>query len=197
MEPVRIGVIGGSGVYEIESLEDVQEIWLDTPFGQPSDAFIVGTLAGQQVAFLSRHSRGHRINPTRLNRSQGVASMMVTHSLDDLRALPSPHDVAKAKGFIDRSAIVVLSGLPRRELREVSDVVALTDAECDLVCGWASGDSWHPGRRHPGRGKYLIKAGRRPGLPVQMELTPEEVPLYDTAPRGQSRTATDRAGEYR
>jgi type IV secretory pathway VirB4 component len=139
----------------------------------------------------------HADSLTRLNRSQGVASMMVTHSLDDLRALPGPHDVAKAKGFIDRSAIVVLSGLPRRELREVSDVVALTDAECDLVSGWASGDSWRPDGRHPGRGKYLIKAGRRPGLPVQMELSPQEVSLYDTDPRAQTRTATDRAGECR
>ncbi len=67
MEPVRIGIIGGSGVYEMESLQDVQEIWLDTPFGPPSDAYIVGTLAGERVAFLARHGRGHRIMPGELN----------------------------------------------------------------------------------------------------------------------------------
>ncbi len=51
MEPVRIGVIGGSGVYELGALQDVEEIRLETPFGQPSDAYIVGTLEGQRVAF--------------------------------------------------------------------------------------------------------------------------------------------------
>ena len=67
MDPVRIGIIGGSGVYQIETLEDVEEIWVDTPFGPPSDAYIVGTLSGQRVAFLPRHGRGHRIMPGELN----------------------------------------------------------------------------------------------------------------------------------
>lgn len=68
MDPVRIGIIGGSGIYEMEGIvEDVQETRLDTPFGAPSDAYFVGKLDGQGVAFLSRHSRGHRISPTQLN----------------------------------------------------------------------------------------------------------------------------------
>ncbi|MCS6825094.1 MAG: S-methyl-5'-thioadenosine phosphorylase [Caldilinea sp.] len=66
-ERVRIGVIGGSGVYQIEALTDVEEIVLETPFGMPSDAYMVGTLAGQQVAFLARHGRGHRFSPGRVN----------------------------------------------------------------------------------------------------------------------------------
>jgi 5'-methylthioadenosine phosphorylase len=65
--PVRIGVIGGSGVYAIEQLQDVEEVTVTTPFGAPSDAYIVGTLGGQRVAFLPRHGRGHRINPSRVN----------------------------------------------------------------------------------------------------------------------------------
>ncbi len=65
--PIRIGVIGGSGVYHIEQLQDVEEVALETPFGAPSDAYIVGTLAGQRVAFLPAHGRGHRINPSRVN----------------------------------------------------------------------------------------------------------------------------------
>ena len=64
---IRIGVIGGSGVYQMEALTDVQEIELETPFGAPSDSYIVGTLDGQRVAFLPRHGRGHRISPGRLN----------------------------------------------------------------------------------------------------------------------------------
>ena len=66
-ENIRIGVIGGSGVYDLPGLSDVQEIAIDTPFGKPSDSYIVGTLNGQRVAFLARHGRGHRISPTALN----------------------------------------------------------------------------------------------------------------------------------
>lgn len=119
---------------------------------------------------------------TRLNRSRGVASLMITHSLNDLQALPDPADVAKAMGFIDRSAVVVLSGLPRRELDAVAQVVPLTSAEKELVSGWASADRWRTGRRHPGRGKYLIKTGHRPGLPVAMHLTGREQDLFNTDP---------------
>ncbi len=66
-DPIRIGVIGGSGVYQMEALTDVEEIVLDTPFGAPSDAYTVGTIAGQRVAFLARHGRGHRFSPSRVN----------------------------------------------------------------------------------------------------------------------------------
>ena len=66
-DPIRIGVIGGSGVYQMEVLTDIEEIVLDTPFGAPSDAYVVGTMAGQRVAFLARHGRGHRISPSRVN----------------------------------------------------------------------------------------------------------------------------------
>ncbi|MCB0129270.1 MAG: S-methyl-5'-thioadenosine phosphorylase, partial [Caldilineaceae bacterium] len=66
-EQIRFGVIGGSGVYRMEALQDVEEIALDTPFGKPSDNYVVGTLHGQRVAFLARHGRGHTISPTRLN----------------------------------------------------------------------------------------------------------------------------------
>jgi 5'-methylthioadenosine phosphorylase len=66
-EPIRFGVIGGSGVYQMEGLEAVEEVALTTPFGAPSDSYITGTLHGQRVAFLARHGRGHRISPSRIN----------------------------------------------------------------------------------------------------------------------------------
>ena len=72
LEPIRIGVIGGSGVYSMDALADVQEIVLDTPFGAPSDAYVVGTLHGQRVAFLPRHGRGHVISPARLNQRANI-----------------------------------------------------------------------------------------------------------------------------
>lgn len=71
-EQIRFGVIGGSGVYRMEALQDVEEIALDTPFGKPSDNYIVGTLHGQRVAFLARHGRGHTISPTRLNQRANI-----------------------------------------------------------------------------------------------------------------------------
>jgi 5'-methylthioadenosine phosphorylase len=66
MEPIRIGVIGGSGVYEMEGLTGVEEVRVKTPFGDPSDAIVVGTLEGVRVAFLPRHGRGHYISPSEL-----------------------------------------------------------------------------------------------------------------------------------
>lgn len=117
---------------------------------------------------------------TRLNRSRGIASLMITHSLADLEALPSTDDVAKARGFVDRAALVVLGGLPPRELADVSKVVPMTDAERHLVSSWGSAESWRPGATHPGRGKYLLKTGDRVGIPVAMHLTAIEHDLYDT-----------------
>lgn len=64
MESISIGIIGGSGLYAMEALTDRSEIQLTTPFGDPSDAVIVGNLAGQRVAFLPRHGRGHRFTPS-------------------------------------------------------------------------------------------------------------------------------------
>lgn len=64
MESVRIGVIGGSGLYNMPELTDVQEHRVNTPFGYPSDAVLIGTLAGQRVAFIPRHGRGHVLTPS-------------------------------------------------------------------------------------------------------------------------------------
>jgi 5'-methylthioadenosine phosphorylase len=61
METAKIGVIGGSGLYQMPELSEVEEVEVDTPFGRPSDAFMIGTLEGQRVAFLPRHGRGHRL----------------------------------------------------------------------------------------------------------------------------------------
>jgi len=117
---------------------------------------------------------------TRLNRQRGMASIMITHSLADLDALPTEQDRAKARGFIDRSAITILAGLPLRELRHVSQITPLTEPEIAIVKSWAAPASWQPGAAHPGRGKYLIKTGERIGIPVELTLTGQEPHLYDT-----------------
>ncbi|MEU5885184.1 hypothetical protein [Spirillospora sp. NPDC047279] len=125
---------------------------------------------------------------TRLNRAKGMASIMITHSLADLDALATEEDRAKAKGFADRSAITVLAGLPPRELARVHEITPLTGPEQHLVTSWSAPDSWQPGARHPGRGKYLIKTGERLGIPVELSLVGPEFALYDTdqAVRGTS-----------
>lgn len=67
MAQAQIGVIGGSGLYQMDQLNDIDEVAIDTPFGSPSDKFVIGTLAGKRVAFLPRHGRGHRFSPTEIN----------------------------------------------------------------------------------------------------------------------------------
>jgi hypothetical protein len=117
---------------------------------------------------------------TRLNRAKGMASILVTHSLADLDALATEEDRAKARGFADRCAITVLAGLPPRELERVHQITPLTGPERELVTSWSAPESWRPGARHPGRGRYLIKAGDRIGIPVQLTLVGPEHHLYDT-----------------
>jgi 5'-methylthioadenosine phosphorylase len=75
MSDAKIGVIGGSGLYQIEDMTDIEEVAISTPFGDPSDKFIIGTLAGQRVAFLPRHGRGHFISPSALNSHANIWGM--------------------------------------------------------------------------------------------------------------------------
>src|SRR5436305_14373598 len=66
MTTAKIGIIGGSGLYQMPELTEIEEVSVDTPFGKPSDSFVVGTLEGERVAFLPRHARGHKLLPTEL-----------------------------------------------------------------------------------------------------------------------------------
>src|ERR1700756_258994 len=70
-----IGIIGGSGLYSMAGLKDTREIRVKTPFGEPSDAIVVGTLEGKRVAFLARHGRGHRILPSEINYRANICAM--------------------------------------------------------------------------------------------------------------------------
>ena len=71
----RIGILGGSGLYEMEGFGNREEVRLETPFGDPSDSFITGTLEGHDVVFLSRHGRGHRVNPSEINYRANIWGM--------------------------------------------------------------------------------------------------------------------------
>ena len=118
---------------------------------------------------------------TRINRQKGMGQIMLTHSLADLDALPTEADRAKARGFVERCAITILAGLPPRELSAVAPVVGhLSTEERRMVASWSTPTSWAGGTQHPGRGKYLIKAGLRSGIPVELEYVADEADLYDT-----------------
>ena len=74
-EKVTIGVIGGSGLYEMEGLTNIRTVRIATPFGKPSDDYIIGTLHGKRVAFLPRHGKGHRVMPTDINYRANIFGM--------------------------------------------------------------------------------------------------------------------------
>jgi len=105
-----IGVIGGSGLYEIEGLEDPVELTLKTPFGDPSDVIMGGKLSGRQVYFLPRHGRGHRIMPHELNhqaniyalRSLGVRFIICVTAVGSLQARYEPRNIVLPSQFLDR-----------------------------------------------------------------------------------------------
>jgi 5'-methylthioadenosine phosphorylase len=111
MTEVAIGIIGGSGLYKMEALKDVQEVQVDTPFGKPSDALIVGTLDGVRVAFLARHGRHHHLLPSELPfraniyamKSIGVKYLISASAVGSLKAEAKPLDMVVPDQFIDRT----------------------------------------------------------------------------------------------
>jgi 5'-methylthioadenosine phosphorylase len=110
-ERIRIGVIGGSGLYAMEEIEDRREIALDTPFGEPSGPYTIGTLRGRRVAFLSRHGAGHRLLPSELNfraniygfKTLGVEWIVSASAVGSLKEAYPPLDIVIPDQFFDRT----------------------------------------------------------------------------------------------
>ena len=108
---VQIGVIGGSGLYEMDGLSDRETIQADTPFGEPSGPIIVGTLVGQRVAFLARHGQGHRLMPSELNfraniyglKQLGVEWILSASAVGSLQEQYRPLDIVIPDQFVDRT----------------------------------------------------------------------------------------------
>jgi 5'-methylthioadenosine phosphorylase len=111
MTTAQIGIIGGSGLYQMPELKDIEEVKVDTPFGDPSDAFIVGTLDGVRVAFLPRHGRGHRFTPTELPfraniyamKLLGVERILSASAVGSLQEKYAPLDMVIPDQFFDRT----------------------------------------------------------------------------------------------
>jgi 5'-methylthioadenosine phosphorylase len=110
-EKVTIGVIGGSGLYEMEGLTNVRTARVVTPFGKPSDEYIIGTLHGKQVAFLPRHGRGHRIMPTDINyraniygmKKLGVERILSVSAVGSMKEEIRPGDIMIPDQFYDHT----------------------------------------------------------------------------------------------
>src|SRR6266513_2929583 len=111
-EPPAIGIIGGSGLYQIEELRDTSELNIDTPFGPPSDTLVGGKISGRQVYFLPRHGRGHRILPHEINhraniyalRSLNVRWIISVAAVGSLQEKYTPRDVLLPSQFYDRTS---------------------------------------------------------------------------------------------
>jgi 5'-methylthioadenosine phosphorylase len=107
----EIGIIGGSGLYSMPGLTDVHELRQQTPFGDPSDAYVLGTLEGRRVAFLSRHGRGHRLMPTELNfraniygfKQLGVERILSLSAVGSLKEEHKPLEFVVPDQFFDRT----------------------------------------------------------------------------------------------
>lgn len=111
MAQAKIGIIGGSGLYKMDALKEVEEVTIATPFGSPSDAFIVGTLADTRVAFLARHGRNHHLTPSELPfraniyamKSLGVEYLISASAVGSLKEAAKPLDMVVPDQFIDRT----------------------------------------------------------------------------------------------
>ena len=109
MLEAEIGVIGGSGLYEMEGLSDIKRVRVETPFGEPSDEFLLGTLEGRRLAFLPRHGRGHRILPTELNyraniyamKKLGVSRIISVSAVGSMRESIEPGHIVVPDQFYD------------------------------------------------------------------------------------------------
>lgn len=107
----EIGILGGTGLYEVEGIKDIREVAVSTPFGKPSDAYMIGTFAGKRVAFLNRHGRGHRFLPAEVNfranifgfKLLGVERIISVNSVGSLKEEIGPRDIVLADQFLDRT----------------------------------------------------------------------------------------------
>ena len=110
-DAVRIGIIGGSGLYSMAGLTGTREVRVKTPFGEPSDAFVIGELEGHRVTFLARHGRGHRLSPSEINyranicamKILGVEQVLSVSAVGSLREEYAPLDFLIPDQFFDRT----------------------------------------------------------------------------------------------
>ncbi|HVG69660.1 MAG TPA: S-methyl-5'-thioadenosine phosphorylase [Vicinamibacterales bacterium] len=163
MEQVQIGIIGGSGLYDMAEVTDRKEVTVKTPFGEPSGAYVIGTLRGKRVAFLSRHGAGHRLSPSELNfranifgmKLLGVEYILSASAVGSLKQEYKPLDIVIPDQFIDRTRGRVSTFFGRGLVGHVAFAhpFCKTLSEVALGSGKAAGATIHQG------GTYVCMEG--------------------------------------
>ncbi|MGH9832927.1 MAG: S-methyl-5'-thioadenosine phosphorylase [Blastocatellia bacterium] len=163
MEKAQIGIIGGSGLYQMEGLTDVREVSVETPFGKPSDNFIIGALENTRVAFLARHGRGHRILPTELPfraniyamKLLGVERIISASAVGSLQEQYAPTDIVLPDQFFDRTRGRVSTFFGEGAVAHITFAHPVCGDLCDVIsdAGESIGVKIHRG------GTYLCMEG--------------------------------------
>ncbi|MDP7342669.1 MAG: S-methyl-5'-thioadenosine phosphorylase [Alphaproteobacteria bacterium] len=174
-QPVRLGVIGGSGLYQIDGLKDAEWVSVESPFGEPSDQLLLGNLGGLDVAFLPRHGRGHRIPPGDINfranidalKRTGVTDIVSLSAVGSLRDGLAPGDFLVVDQFIDRTFARVKSFFGAGLAAHVS--------MAHPVCGRIGADLMHAAgkisdMRAVHGGTYLVMEGPQFSTLAESEL---------------------------
>ena len=151
----KVGIIGGSGFYNIEGIKDIKKASIKTPFGDPSDEFITGVLEGKEVVFLARHGKGHRILPSEINyraniygmKKLGVERIISVSACGSLQEKLKPLDIVIPDQFIDRTNI-------GRQMTFFGDGIVAHIQFADPICPQLAG--------------ALVEAGRKAGANVHM-----------------------------
>jgi 5'-methylthioadenosine phosphorylase len=162
-ERAEIGIIGGSGLYSMPGFEAEQELRLTTPFGDPSDAYILGKLEGKHVAFLARHGRGHRISPSELNfraniygmKKLGVERILSLSAVGSLKEEHRPLDFVIPDQFFDRTKGRVSTFFGDGIVAHIS----FADPICPQLSALAHRTAGHVGINSKPTGVYLCMEG--------------------------------------
>jgi 5'-methylthioadenosine phosphorylase len=160
---VRIGIVGGSGLYQMAGLTDTEEIHVDTPFGKPSDSYRIGTLEGKKVAFLARHHRNHTILPSELNfranihgfKQLGVEWILSASAVGSLKEELRPLDVVLPDQFYDRTKARISTFFGNGIVAHVSFGDPICNVLSDVI-GTAGSDAGVPVKRG---GTYVCMEG--------------------------------------
>ena len=172
--PPVIGIIGGSGIYDIDGLTDVAWRAVETPFGAPSDELMFGTLDGQRIVFLPRHGRGHRIAPSELNsranidalKRSGVTEIISLSAVGSLREDLAPGCFVIADQFIDRTFARVKSFFGTGMVAHVS----MADPVCGRLCDRLDDAAKAAGVDTVRGGTYLVMEGPQFSTRAESEL---------------------------
>ena len=174
----EIGIIGGSGLYSMPGFEAQEEAAIETPFGPPSDNYVVGTLAGRRVAFLARHGRGHRLSPSELNfraniygmKSLGVERIISLSAVGSLKEEHRPLDFVIPDQFFDRTRGRVSTFFGEGLVAHISFADPVCPELADVVARRLPG-----GGRRRQKGRHVSvhgRARRSPPRPNRTSIAP-------------------------